>query len=407
MTTLAMPMARSRATKSGTTEFRRVRGREGLTAIKADWDEVIRQMERVYLHQRYEWYQSYVEALEDDDARMNFIVAYRNGEPRAIYPLRHQAATLFGIPARVLTVPQHAHLPHVDFIHRRADEDRGLLGDLITFLRSQKDLRWDLICVPNAVNGSAAEFAVQDLPPARRYSREQKGCNYLPCQGPYDQLRKTFSKNLRANLNTSRNRLAREGTADYVFAREQSTLDAALREFIELEGSGWKGSAGEGSAIQHSPALVGFYQALTRHFGAGGDCEIRLLRLNGRAIAGGFYLRSGGREYTVKIGYDETKHALSPGSLLLDASLREICEDGTIEFVDWMSNSAWCLPWGAETAVIWRHLISNATPRGMAVLAIHHARALLRPAVARLRKSWKTAADRMSRFSLATEVKSG
>ena len=389
MTTLSAPMARPRATESTRAEFRRVRGRAGLAAIKSDWEHVLGQLERVFLQHRYELYESYLEALETDDAQMNFIVAYRNGVPRAIYPLRVHVATLFGLRIQMLTVPQHPHLPHGDFIHSRTADDRGLLIELMAFLQSQTDLPWDLVCVPNAVDGSAVEFALQEVSGGRRYSREQKGCHYLRCQVPYDQLRKGFSKNLRANLNTSRNRLAREGPAEYVFARNESDLDVALSEFIVLEGSGWKGRAGEGSAIEQDPALVRFYQALTRYFGSHGDCEIKILRSNGRAIAGGFYLRSGGREYTLKIGYDETKHALSPGSLLLEAGLRRLCEDDTIDVVDWMSDSAWCLSWGAETTVIWRHLVCNRTVRGMAVIAIHRLRAFLRPTVARLGQLWK------------------
>src|SRR3954466_11477257 len=219
--TMGAATVRRGASAPGVTTFRRVRGRQGLAAIKSEWASVTEQLERVYVHQRYEWYQSYLEALEPDDTRMNFVVAYCDGEPRAIYPLRLQSATIFGIPVRLLTVPQHPHLPLGDFIHGRAVEDRGMFVELLGFLRSQLELRWDLLCVPNAVDESAAEFALRELPAARRYSREQKGCHYLRCEAPYDQLRKSFSKNLRANLNTSRNRLAREGTPEYVFVRNE------------------------------------------------------------------------------------------------------------------------------------------------------------------------------------------
>src|SRR6266576_1248021 len=236
MTMLATPTVSSLGIEAHAIEFRLTHGREGFAAIKEEWDLIAAQLAHVYVYQRYEWYQSYLEALETDPERMNFIVAYCDGEPRAIYPLRLQSTTIFGLRVRLLTLPQHPHLSLGDFIHGRADEDRGLFACLIGFLRSQPDLRWDLLCVPNALDGSAAEFAVQELPVARRYSREQKGCHYVRCEGAYDELRKKFSRKTRANLNTHRNRLAREGTSEFVFARDGMELDAALEEFISLEG---------------------------------------------------------------------------------------------------------------------------------------------------------------------------
>lgn len=138
-----------------------------------------------------------------------------------------------------------------------------------------------------------------------------------------------LSGRTRKHVRRQRERLAGMGALEYSTLETTSDPKAWLREFLDLEATGWKGKANTAmasSATHRQFFMEATAAALERRqmFGAA-------LRLDGRMIAGRIGFRSSEGSYLFKIAYDEQLAAFSPGTLL---ELHTI-EHGLPEGVEW------------------------------------------------------------------------
>ncbi|NVO12840.1 MAG: GNAT family N-acetyltransferase [Rhodoplanes sp.] len=128
-----------------------------------------------------------------------------------------------------------------------------------------------------------------------------------------------------------RRRLAERGTLTFDLTAGEATV-AALADFLDLEASGWKGTAG--TAAIASPAQRALIETAVAGLAAEGHASIARLRLDGRTVAAGIVLASGGGTWFWKTAYDETLAKFSPGVLLaLDLS-DALLRDARITVVD-------------------------------------------------------------------------
>jgi hypothetical protein len=112
-------------------------------------------------------------------------------------------------------------------------------------------------------------------------------------------------------LRRQRRRLADAGTVGLVTAREAADIAAALADFLALEASGWKGSAGS-AAGTHAPIRAFMQRALTE-LAERDSARIDRLMQDGRPLAAAITLRSGDTAWFWKIAYDEAHARFSPG----------------------------------------------------------------------------------------------
>jgi CelD/BcsL family acetyltransferase involved in cellulose biosynthesis len=92
-------------------------------------------------------------------------------------------------------------------------------------------------------------------------------------------------------------------------------IEAALKDFLLLEASGWKGLAG--TAIVNDPAIKKFVQSAVRGLAADGQVRIDRLLFNGTAIAATLTLASRDTAWCWKIAYNEGLARSSPGVQLI------------------------------------------------------------------------------------------
>ena len=93
-------------------------------------------------------------------------------------------------------------------------------------------------------------------------------------------------------------------------------IPRATEDFLALEASGWKAQRG---ALLGHPSLATFVRSATRLLAREGKCQIHSLELDGKPIAMGVVIESGGRAYFWKIAYDEAWRAQAPGVQLVYA----------------------------------------------------------------------------------------
>jgi CelD/BcsL family acetyltransferase involved in cellulose biosynthesis len=139
-------------------------------------------------------------------------------------------------------------------------------------------------------------------------------------------------KKSRHDLQRLRRRLGEQGNVTLTIARAPEDVPAALREFLELEKSGWKGKTG--NPLGGNEAELGFIADAASGLAEQAGMRVVLLRMDGRPIAGGLVLSSAGRAFYFKTAYDEAFARYSPGTLITEDIARLLLDAPEISFVD-------------------------------------------------------------------------
>jgi CelD/BcsL family acetyltransferase involved in cellulose biosynthesis len=145
-------------------------------------------------------------------------------------------------------------------------------------------------------------------------------------QSPGEYLARTLSGKTRKHLRRQRERLAEIGSLDYCTLDRADNPESWLREFLDLEASGWKGK--QKTALASAAEHATFFMDAGKRALERGAIFGSALRLNGKMIAGRILFRSGKGSYLFKIAYDEQWAAFSPGTLLELQTIENGLPDG-------------------------------------------------------------------------------
>jgi CelD/BcsL family acetyltransferase involved in cellulose biosynthesis len=353
-------------------------GRAGLSDISAQWARVLSGIAHPEFFQRYEWYEALLDAWPSVASQTFFEVAYRDGEVIGICPLQLTSARVQGIPVRTFSPPDPNDVAYPDLICSAADR-RELFEALLAHLRNRRDPSWDLLSLPKCFSD---ESAIAALTAGGSVFAHTRGvCYYFPTDQGLEAINARVSSGLRKHLRWCRRQLNAAGTVEFVVSRSPQSLPDLLQQFLALEASGWKGAHGEGTAISLDQALVQFYTDLLHRFGASGECEINLLRLNGHNIAGQFCLVSGGTWNHLKIAYDEEFDKYSPGAVLLEEVFGRLCADERVHTANFLTGADWAKRWHAWEQGVYRIVAANHTVAGYLALQQIRMRRLVRDRV--------------------------
>lgn len=352
-------------------QFEVFQGVKGLTAIREEWKRVTCELDKPRFFHLYEWYESYLNTLADSP--VYFVLARRKGEPVGVIPLVMEPQRLAGTKLRGLSLPHHPHMLLCDAPLTNEGLDHITIRELIAYLRRQQVVQWDVLFFPNLLEDSGVLSALNAGASALWISEPQTHCNYIPCLPP-DELAARFSRNFSGNLRKARNKLAKLNRVEFISAQNQPEIDRALDEFLTVEASGWKGAAGESSAINLDGRVLSFYQSLTRHFSRIGACEINLLRTEGKCIAGQFCLVVGDTSYILKIGYDEAYAQVAPGNMLLEHTIQRYLLEGAIKYVNLVTDTPWHSNWRPLSYMVSRAWVFNTTSAGLTAYSLLRAK---------------------------------
>ena len=139
---------------------------------------------------------------------------------------------------------------------------------------------------------------------------------------------------------------------------------AAFGAYLAMESASWRGEKGGGSALVLDPRLKSFYQHVMRGYAQRRGCDIHLLRLAGKAIAGQLTIKSNRTVYILKIAYDENYANLSPGILMLDYLFRFHADQQSIDRIDFTTDMIWMKDWQPTREEISDVFLFQSTFRG-------------------------------------------
>ncbi len=337
---------------------------------------------------RPEWTQAYLSAFAPQ-APITVISAWTGNRLRAVLPLVRERTWISGLPAVRLTVPGNVHSARIGFTLCSDQEgDRTLHA----MWQAVKELPgWSVIDISHVLEDSgiahlAALARDEGFPIARKRTSQTL---YLPISAPTAASTKDLPPwmaetrpKFRSHLRRARRQLEEQGT---LALKHYNTVDpAALQQFYDLEGSGWKGM--EGTAIQCNPQTRQFYDAIAQAAAQQGYLSLDFLELSGKPIAGHLGFNFRGRYFLVKAGYDESFRRYGPGQLLVNEILSQTAQRGFHEF-DFVGPATWDESrWASERRTSNRIFIFRNNWYGS---LLYELRILLRDSVRRLLGQWE------------------
>ena len=262
--------------------------------------------------------------------------------------------------ARRRTLPKHDHLSLADII-----VDAGL---------STRDINEVINCAINSQELQAWDYQFTHVPDhsvLRLATRSLAGWHHRQSRASaWFDLRKRVvppSGKLKRNLKRLQRKLTDHGEVSTRWVSEGHQLADAFDQFTRLEASGWK-AQGQSTAIQHDPALLGFYQRLLNPRWPGLQPIISLLWLDDRCIAAQYALQTDSTLSILKIAYDEDYAHYSPGSLLLQHMIGAARDHG-LDTLSLVTSPVWAERWHPETEPVW-HVTRYANNTGGRLLSM-------------------------------------
>jgi len=343
---------------SGSAYFRLevFRGISGFERLKLDWKTLISPADATGFYHCAEWYEAYLEFLEDAPESFRFYGVFEADTLIAVFPLRKCVRSFLGIRFHSLELPHHAHMPLGDIILPTTDRAGEIWRFFLEQLKQQPDECWDFIRLSEVPENSTLSSVMKQSARLKVLKNRMHGCLYCSCSKPED-LPQTLSRSFRKSLRNARNRLSRKGDASFFIAKDASEQEQVFQDFLRLEASGWK--AESGTAIALDSRLTGFYRRLTETFGSE-RCVLDALSVDGQAIAANFNLMTGTTLYGLKTGIDDQYRPFSPAHLLMEQELTQT--DGfpqKPEILNFVGDASWTSLWKPDSLDVFDVYVFN------------------------------------------------
>lgn len=337
-------------------------GREGLQGAADAWAQVQAAVRDVPFYARHEWLAAISGSVADPSSLMSVVMS-RAGSPRGVVLLQYSRRGILSTP-----LPAQADLTDVLL----ADGEQ--LIDWWPVLRKAfraAGITWIAVrirALPGygiALRGPAGQWT-------GAFHRVTRHSCYLDCRAGHDAISAHYAGQLRKTLKVAKKSLSALGEVTLHRFGAGDDRATALAHFMELEASGWKGPAGTGSAIAMQRPMQSFYQQLFGEPDSPPMCEVWLLCVAGRAVAAHLSVVSGDCRSVLKIAHDASLKKSSPGTVLLDKVVAEMCaaSDGP-KRLSLVTGLPWMEHWHPEHAATGDLWLFRWGWLGTAARAIH------------------------------------
>ncbi|HEX9401179.1 MAG TPA: GNAT family N-acetyltransferase [Anaeromyxobacter sp.] len=318
-----------------------VRGRAAFEALRAEWDALVARGPVDVPFASHAWLSAWLEAFAPAAEPLVLVARGRGGAALGMAAFLVQSWR--GLVR--LVAPANDHSCRVEWA--LGPDPGSAVAALWVHLRDR--VRWDVLLLRDVPRDGPTSALLEPLARADRHLTgrwESLRTPFIRLGGPSAEER--TSARFRANLRRRTRRLLELGAVAVRRAEAPDEVDGAVRDFLALEASGWKGAGG--TAIALDPALVRFYARLARDAAARGALAIRALTLDDRPVAVHLGLVHRGIYHLPKTAYDERLASVSPGQLLQREVLAE-CEARGLAGFDFLGpDMPWKRDWEPEHA---------------------------------------------------------
>jgi CelD/BcsL family acetyltransferase involved in cellulose biosynthesis len=320
--------------------------KETLPEVRQAWERMCAQGAFAEPFFQPMWFDAYADSF--GRGQHLILLSVREGTHlRGVLPLMRTRAFFGRFPARTIRGLSGIHSCRYDLIHDGSDA-RQVARSVWSVL--DRDDSWDVLEVEDVPEGGAFKVLMQEARSSGylvgEWPTRRTPILSLPEHGrdPLSNCPKGF-KSIRNRLPSKLRRLGERGEVS--FQVHTSGYEEALKQFLLLEASGWKGA--NRSAIACNSVSTRFYSLVVEELSRRDMTRIYSLRVGERTIAMQLGIAMNGVYYTPKVAYDESFAWYSPGQLLNRYVIEDLCRNNfhTYDFLGPMA--FWKAVWTSQT----------------------------------------------------------
>lgn len=316
---------------------------EALEPMADAWDRLAEKaVQRIYTLS-YAWVSSYFEHQLDGDESWLCLFALDDEDLVAVLPVVCSKDRICGLSTILLTVPGNQRVLSADFLclqNREKEALETLIDSLSSYCQDWFELR--LARIPE-LSPIVTVLTKERLRNCLWFKDLNGYGNLIRVTGTYEQYLSSLSPRFARNLRRVARKFGDSHKVETLFISERYASPHYLSQFSELERSGWKGKLG--TAIAHDDSQMKFYETLTRKLAARGWLEWHFLKADDRIVAAHLAVRLGSALYLLKIAFDESFSAYSPGSILMTKTIEHAFSAGNLTEVNCLTDLAWNRDW--------------------------------------------------------------
>ena|GEM_PF-3655943 len=348
---------------------------EKIDALRVVWNQIVHASYRPDLLLTHEWFSlSLREFCQGTSPRI--LLAREGDQVLGIAPFMIQRFVRWGMPIRKLTFlhPGNTYDRGDFLIRERHEEVLKALLEHLDLMRSE----WDSATWAGIAEDSPNLLLLPKVTQACRLSISTPQpfgqALVLPICGSWEDYLKERGRHFRKHLNNPEARLKELGPLQWLTVREPEAVRAGLEELYRIQ---FANREANGESVpesdQRSRRAALFLSDL---FSPHGRAEVKLLRLNGRTIAGLFSVVHQGCLYALVIKFDHEFARQSVGRLALHYAVRDAWEE-KIERIDFLMRWPYVERWTEKVTRYWKF---DCFHRGAFSQGIRFARRYLVPA---------------------------
>ncbi|MBI5021913.1 MAG: GNAT family N-acetyltransferase [Ignavibacteriales bacterium] len=294
---------------------------EQLTAIRTDWDRLVKQVGTDSPCLTYEWLTTWWHCMKDDDKELIVLVIKKEGNIIGIAPfmlVKDRFLFLNIREIRFLSMSRYADSPSsitaaFDFITPNSNDD--LFKAIIQFLKD--NFHWHFIHL-NPISGDSPNIEhVKIASRALGFINDAKVVFdnvILRISDSWPDYFKSLSRNFRKQLNAAQKKLNAVGKIDIQLYTTKSDLQYHMATLLDIEKRSWKWDVG---ISINSTAFRDFFYRLPGNCVGDVTIQLWLLSVAGKYIAYDYNILFNNSVVSLKGSYDSKYHLYSPGNILL------------------------------------------------------------------------------------------
>lgn len=187
---------------------------------------------------------------------------------------------------------------------------------------------------------------------------DQARCLVLSLPSTYDEYLKMLGKSLRYDVKRLDKDLFKTGRAQVLQVGEDD-IDEGMTILFETHKKRWRKRGLPGAFIGRAEA---FHKEWAHLAAARGYLWLSLLKIDGETIGAIYAMTLGSACYYYQAGFDPTKGSISPGTLLVAATIKRAIEEGKDIFDFLRGDEPYKMRWKAQKVLANRRYLRAITP---------------------------------------------
>lgn len=297
--------------------------RDGFERHRKEWNTLATELE-INPSLRPEW-TDLVLQNENTAAKSQILVGHRGGRLTSVMPFSVSATRMSGIPVRLVDMGSNAVSYHAEIIAS---------GERVVTLAALLDRvpGWDVINIANVEQDGASAQAIQDYcqkSGARYIIYPVDYAPYVEISGSWDDFIAQKGKKFRYKLRKRHEAIA-TGALSVKWYRTADQVDEFIAAMLSIETRSWK--AIENVEVNADNREGRYYQRLLHYLAENSALQAVVLSRGDEAIAYSLCCNWGNWMGQMKTAFDVSTDSLSPGSIVIDESVKAAFSLGAEEF---------------------------------------------------------------------------